>query len=218
MARRIGLTILLVGALVPASASATTFTNPDPIALPDNSVANPYPSNMPVSGLGGTVTRVRVTLVRILAAARDIDVLLVGPSGGTTILVSDTCNNTDFANRILTFDDAAASPLGPGPCLGLTDGVYKPSNYDTADSFPMAPPGPYPVGLSNFSGGQPNGIWRLYALDDQVSDFGAINGGWTLELTTTGAPTSKKRCKKRKKRAAAAKKKRCGKKKKKKRG
>jgi hypothetical protein len=215
MARRFALGILLAGALlVPTSASAATFTNPDPIALPDNTVANPYPSNIPVSGLQGTVVRVRVTLVRILAAARDIDVLLVGPSG-STILTSDVCSGSDFANDTLTFDDAATSPLGASLCGNIADGAYKPSNYDPADTFPSAPPGPYPIGLSNFSGGQPNGVWKLFAVDDQAPDFGAINGGWILDVTTTGA-VKKKKCKKRKKSAAAAKKKkRCKKRKRK---
>jgi hypothetical protein len=213
MARRLVLSILVAGALaIPANASAATFTNPDPIALPDNSVANPYPSTIPVGGLQGTVVRVRVTLNRILAAARDVDVLLSGPSG-STIILSDTCENTDFANRILTFDDAAAVTLGPGPCPGLADGVFKPSNHGAGDVFPAAPAGPYPVGLSSFSGSQPNGIWRLYAVDDQAPDSGAINGGWVLDITTTGG-SKKKKCKKAKKRAAGAKKKRCKKRKK----
>jgi hypothetical protein len=208
MARRIVLLALLTGALAPASASGAVFSNPDPIALPDNSVANPYPSSIPVTGLKGTVVRVRVTLVRVLAAARDVDVLLAGPSG-STILLSDACAGSDYANRTFTFDDAAPTVLGPGPCLGLADGAFKPTNYDTADVFPTAPPGPYPVGLSNFSGGQPNGIWRLYAVDDQAPDAGAINGGWALDLTTTGA--AKKKCKKKKRKNK--KKKRCRKKK-----
>jgi hypothetical protein len=212
MARRFLLPVLLAGALlVPSSASAALFTNPDPIALPDNTVANPYPSNIPVSGMRGNIVRVKVTLVRILAAAKDVDVLLVGPSG-STVLASDVCNLSDFGNDTLTFDDAAASPLAANGCGNIADGSYKPSNYEPADTFPSAPPAPYPVGLSNFSGGRPNGVWQLFAVDDQAPDAGAINGGWVLDITTTGGP--KKKCKKAKKRAAAAKKKRCKKRKK----
>jgi hypothetical protein len=214
MARRLGLLALLAALAVPGSASAAVFSNTDPIALPDNSVANPYPSNIPVSGLQGTVVRVRVTLVGVLAAAWNVDALLVNPSGDSAIVVSDACNNTDYGNITLTFDDSAASMLGPGPCPGLAGGTFKPTNYDTLDTFPAAPPGPHAIGFSTFSGGVANGIWKLYAVDDQISDSGAINGGWSLDVTTTGGPPAKKKkCKKKKRKAAAAKKKRCGKKK-----
>jgi subtilisin-like proprotein convertase family protein len=84
------------------------------------------------------------------------------------------------------------------------------------DSFPGVQ-GPYPVGLNNFRGISPNGAWLLYVFDDQPADNASI-GGWSLDLTTTGAPpatpVTKKKCQKKKKhRAAEAKKKRCKKKK-----
>jgi hypothetical protein len=64
-------------------------------------------------------------------------------------------------------------------------------------------------------GTNPNGNWSLYAVDDSYPDPVTINGGWTLDLTTTGAvaatPT-KKKCKKKHKRSASVAKKRCKKK------
>jgi hypothetical protein len=219
MGRCLGLLAVLVALAVPGSASAAvsknggSFSNSDPIAMPDNSVANPYPSTIPVGGLGGTVVRVRVILWRILAAARDVDVLLVSPAGASAIVMSDTCSGTDFSNQILTFDDAVANPLGPGPCFSFTEGVYKPTNYDVADTFPAAPPGPHAVGFSVFSGGPANGVWKLYVVDDQAPDAGAINGGWSLEVTTTGGQGKKcKRKGKGREKAVVAKRKRCRKK------
>ena len=144
----------------------------------------------------------------------DLDVLLVGP-GGSTILFSDVCATgliPDFIGEAFTFDDDAPASL-PGSCSSRpSSGTYKPSNNDTADNFPGIPP-PYPLGLANVRGTAPNGDWNLYAVDDSYPDPVTINGGWTLELTTTGsvAGGSKKKCK-HKKRSASAAKKRCKKK------
>ena len=215
--RRVLLALVALALLAPSGAAAATFSNTSPIVVPDNSTGNPYPSTIPVSGLGGTVTNVKVTLVDVFGAARDFDVLVSGPSG-SAIVMSDTCSGTDYNHVAISFEDAAANLLPSGLCVGFTGGTYKPTNYDSADNFPTAPPGPYPVGFSSFNGTPPNGVWKLYALDDQVPDAGSIGGGWRLDLTTNAPPpTTKKKCKKKPKSrsAAAAKKKKCKKKKKK---
>jgi subtilisin-like proprotein convertase family protein len=208
---------LVVGALTASSAGAATFTNPTPITTPSSgtSVATPYPSTISVDALAGTTVKVRVTLNDIVAAAKDLDVLLKGP-GGSTMLFSDLCESgstfPDLIHLTYTFDDDAAAAL-PSTCTGPPpSGAYKPSNYDTLDNFPGNPP-PYPVGLSNFRGVSPNGSWQLFVFDDQPADNSSI-GGWSLELTTTGAASTpaKKKCKKHKRRSASAAKKRCKKK------
>lgn len=205
---------------LPSAAPAASFSNPAPIAnspVPGSGPALPYPSTISVSGQAGTVSKARVVLSGVVAAAGDLDVLLVGPSG-STILMSDTCGAAavDLANVTLTFDDDAAASLPVACPPGPPTGTYKPSNNDTADAFPLVPP-PYPLGLANFRGVSPNGSWSLHVFDDTAPDAVSIGGGWALELTTTGA--AKKKCKKSKKpRASAKKKKRCKKKKKKKRG
>ena len=198
---------LAIGAVVFATpAGAETFANGTPIVTPASGTANPYPSTISVAGMPGTIVKVRVTLNNILAPARELDVLLGGP-GGSTILISDSCSAggfiVDFLGRTFTFDDDAPSAI-PETCTSAPQsGTYKPSNYDTADNFPGVPP-PYPLGLSNFRGISPNGLWQLYVVDDANPDSSAVNGGWSLDLTTVAA-AKRKKCKKKKHRAAAAK-------------
>lgn len=214
---------LVMGAGVAAApVDAATFSNSTPINTSGSGsgVGTPYPSTISVSGVPGTTTKVRVTLSDIFAAARDLDVLLVGP-GGSTMLFSDICESggisPDLIHLTYTFDDDAPAAL-PQSCApgGPGTGSYKPTNYDTTDNFPGVAP-PYPLGLGNLRGVSPNGAWLLYVFDDQPADSASI-GGWTLDLTTTGAPpattaTPKKKCKKKhKKRSASAAKKRCKKK------
>ena len=84
----------MVGSLVPA-AGAATFSNPAPITVPAagnagaNAPAAPYPSEIAVTGLTGTVTDVNVTLNDYSHEfSGDTHVVLVPPgSTGQTILL-----------------------------------------------------------------------------------------------------------------------------------
>src|SRR5437867_3850721 len=76
----------------PASAqTTTTFTSSSPNSpitindpLPTPAPANPYPSNISVSGLTGTISKVTVTLTNLTEPRPDdLDLLLVGPTGAT---------------------------------------------------------------------------------------------------------------------------------------
>jgi hypothetical protein len=232
-AGRAGLVLVCVAAgmatAVPAAAAAT-YSNPTPITDPTmgfggNQPDQPYPSPISVNGEQGTITKATVTLVGLSGGfERDLDVLLAGP-GGSTIVLSDVCalSGQDFppGGVTFTFDDDANSAIPESCPSNPPSGTYKPSNVDTADSFPGIP-APYPLGLANVRGTSPNGAWNLYVVDDTYPDPVTINGGWTLNLTTTGAPaaaavpptpvTVHKKCKKRKHRSASAAKKRCKKK------
>ncbi|HEV2320276.1 MAG TPA: S53 family peptidase, partial [Verrucomicrobiae bacterium] len=49
----------------------------------------------------------------------------------------------------------------------------------------LSPPGPpYGSTLSALNGGNPNGKWELFALNDQEFNSGGISNGWILTLTT----------------------------------
>ena len=78
----------LVGTVRPAEASV--FSNPATITIPDPNctdpdAAIPYPSNIVVAGLSGTITDVNVTLSSIDHGwAGDLEVMLVGPGEGPT--------------------------------------------------------------------------------------------------------------------------------------
>ncbi|HMS40301.1 MAG TPA: VCBS repeat-containing protein, partial [Pyrinomonadaceae bacterium] len=61
------------------------------------------------------------------------------------------------------------------------------------DNFPApAPAAPYnfppSIALGIFNGASPNGTWNLYAVDDTLFSPGSINSGWSLNITTDGAP------------------------------
>src|SRR6185436_7391487 len=94
----------------------TTFVNSGLITIPASGSAAPYPSGIFISGLAGTITKVTVTLNNINHTfPADMDVLLVGPGGQKTLLMSDAgaagISDQGISNTTVTFDDAAGSLL-----------------------------------------------------------------------------------------------------------
>lgn len=168
--------------------SATNYPNLAGIQTGDNSPGSPYPSQINVSGLSGTVTKLTVNLNGVTHAfPDDIDVLLVGPGGQNAIIMSDVGGRIPTQGVTLTLDDAATTALlDEGP---LVSGTFKPTNVGAGDPFPA--PAPAPSGgsaLSVFNGTDPNGTWNLYVLDDESIDRGTLSG-WTINITTNcGGP------------------------------
>ena len=181
------LVVALLAGVIAAPAAAATFTNSAPITIPAAGVGAPYPSAIAVSGLGGTITDVNVTLTGLThQLAQDVDVLLVGPSGQTVVLMADVCFGNIAAAVNLTFDDAAATGLpGAVPC---PTGTYRPTNGGSFGGVAPAPVGPYGAALSIFNGTVANGTWNLFVYDDLGGGSGSIASGWTLNITTN-APT-----------------------------
>lgn len=174
------LTVLTALINFPSAASALTFTNGSAISIPSSGSASPYPSSLVVSGVSGTINDVNVTL-RALSHAfpADLDILLVGPGGQTTLLMSDVGGGTDVTALTITFDDAASNSLA-NP---LTAGIFKPTNVLGGDTFPApAPAGPYGAQLSVFNGASANGTWQLFVFDDSLFAAGSIANGWSLEI------------------------------------
>ncbi|MMZ58666.1 Proprotein convertase P-domain protein [compost metagenome] len=155
--------------------NTATFTNPTPIIIPLFGPATPYPSNIIVSGLTGTISKVTVTLSNFSHSfPEDVDILLVGPNGQRVILMSDAGGDNGITNVTITFDDNAPSTL---PNEGqIMSGAFKPT-----DPFP--PPAPQEM-LSVFNSTNPNGIWSLFVVDNVEGDQGSIAGGWSLTITT----------------------------------
>jgi subtilisin-like proprotein convertase family protein len=185
----------LVASVSPAMAAV--FSNPAPITMPDPNctdpdIAMPYPSNIAVSGMTGTVSDVNVTLNGVTHPFEgDVEILLVSPAGGTKnlTLLSDAGTGA-LSNATVTFDDSAAS-LAPQNSA-WAPGTYKPSNYTElsgADTFPAPAPAPSSnttLGAA-FDGINPNGTWSLYVVDDACPDAGSISGGWSLNITSLAA-------------------------------
>ncbi|WP_162924305.1 cadherin-like domain-containing protein [Rubrobacter indicoceani] len=188
------LLLLLVSA--PALAQSDTFSNPASIAVPGASAsgkASPYPSSLAVSGLGGEVTDVNVTLRGVSHGyPDDIDVLLVSPGGKNVLLMADSGGSRNPGGADITLDDEATAFLTDSSLI--PSGSYKPTKNGTSkDEFPAPGPGAGPFGekLSAFDGTDPNGEWKLYVRDDSsgeagTNNTGAISGGYSLTIETTG--------------------------------
>ena len=181
-------------------------TNSAAITINNNAAATPYPSNITVSGVSGTITDVNVILHNVsVPRASDLDILLVGPGGQKFVVTSDAGGNTSvITNVTATFDSQSATVFGDSGGTGWgapnTSSTSRPANYSgLTDTFPApAPAGPYqhPVdgdlGASGtatfdsvFDGANPNGTWSLYVVDDSAAGTaGSIAGGWSLDITT----------------------------------
>jgi subtilisin-like proprotein convertase family protein len=172
------------------AAGSRSFTNLTSINVPDLAAGSPYPSTINVSGLGGSVSNLTVTLRSLnYQWGRDLDVLLVSPGGQAMIVMSDAGTGPTATNANLTFSNNAASFLNQSNIL--LSGIYKPTDYPPADAFPSpAPAAPYATNFSVFLGQPANGTWSLYAVDDGSGDTGSISGGWSLTITTQAAPVT----------------------------
>ena len=168
------------------------------------SPANPYPSEINVQGLSGTITDVNVTLNGFTHDfPDDVAVQVVSPTGKSVLLMSDVggplpSGSAPVSNINLTLDDEAAGSLPDS--TQLTTGTYKPTKGTTPTVLPSGwednpVPNSWPPDapdltvsgsqLSSFDGTAPNGIWKLYVIDDTRFAQGAFAGGWSLELNNT---------------------------------
>ena len=185
-----GATLAIAGT---ASADTGSFSNPTPIAPADRisnndnpGVPDPFPSELAVNALSGSIADVDVTLHDVSTTfAADIDVLLVAPDGRTVKLISDAGAGTDTSHQDLGFDDSAATALSSS---AITSGTYRPTDLDGGDpdSFPTGTE--FPVAgssLASLNGGEPTGRWRLLVVDDGIADLSTIAGGWSLTVRTT---------------------------------
>jgi len=189
---------------VDAPQSLTVFSNPAPISPVDrpsnNAGTNPglpptnYPSVITVSGLTGVVTKVTVTFAITSTFPDDLDVLLVGPTGALSLVMSDAEGSGDHTNITYTFDQLAAATLPNDPTTVTPAGTFKPSNFlgfatpepGGQDNFPTA--GgllSYPTDFAIFNGTNPNGDWKLYVVDDQVIDNVSLPSGWSIDITSS---------------------------------
>lgn len=166
----------------------TTFSNPTPITIPDAGVATPYPSNILVSGLSGTITNFTVTLTGFSHTfPDDIAAIIVGPSGQKTLLFDGPGGGDDAVNLNFSFNDAAAASLpNSGP---LASGTYRPGQQEFLpfNLAAPAPAGPYATSFAGggFLGATPNGTYSLYVQDFAAGDIGVFAGGWSVTITTT---------------------------------
>jgi hypothetical protein len=194
----------LVAAILAGTAGATVFANAASIAFPPGGIgsATPYPSNVTASGLTGGLASITATITNLSHSfVSDVDILLVGPTNHTVVLMSDVggINGTGVNPITLTFSDGAAGGLS---CSAApVSGTYKPTdcaestsqcNPVPPDAWPgPAPSGPYGTAMGSMLGAPVNGTYSLYAVDDCAGDTGSIAGGWSINITG-GGPTAVK--------------------------
>ena len=164
-----------------------TFANSKAVIIPSSGASSPYPSTIDVSGMNGTIVKVTVTLNNFThTGIREVNALLVGPSGAKAVLMANAGGNHRVSNLTLTFDDLAGSPL-PAATLPKA-GAYVPTCYGPSPTLPgPAPAGPHATNLSTFKGFSPNGEWALYVADITRPNSGGISGGWQLTISTEGS-------------------------------
>jgi subtilisin-like proprotein convertase family protein len=196
------------------------FRNPGQITINDNAAASPYPSQITVGGLPGTITDLTVRLDGLAHTyADDIDVLLVGPRGQVAMLMSGAGGSSDTSGGTIDFNSAGLALPNDDPLLSRT---YAPAAFGpglTTGLPAPAPAAPYTASLAPFLGTDPNGTWNLYVDDNEGGDEGEIVNGWALNIKTPPAAppaTTKKKCKKGYKLVKKHGKKKCKKKKKRK--
>ncbi len=182
----------------PTVATCLNFANNGGITIPNSTIANPYPSRIIVTGLGGSITKVTATLNGVTTPTPDdVDFLLVGPGGQKFLMMGDAGGANALSNVNLTLDDAAGSALPDG--TAITSGTFRPASYSGSDTFPApAPAGPYnpaaPDGTGTFAnvfnGINPNGTWSLYAIEDAGDAVNTTLTGWSLTFTLAPAATT----------------------------
>ena len=161
-------------------------TGLDVISIEGAGTANPYPSEISVSGLPGSITRATVTLNNFShLTPDDVDIMLVGPDGRRVVLMSDAGGSTEAGGANLVFDDF--TPLAIPDNGPITSGTFRPADYEPGETFPAPAPSGPPTGttLGAFYGGAPNGIWRLYAVNENGASYGSIAGTWSVTLQTS---------------------------------
>jgi uncharacterized delta-60 repeat protein/uncharacterized repeat protein (TIGR01451 family) len=166
-----------------------SFTNSSSIVINDFTNATPYPSTMAVTGVGNFISSAVVTVTNLYHShPSDIDMLLVSPTGTNSYLMAKAGGSAVLNPGVtITFSDSASSSLPQGQ---ITSGTYKPTSFAGANpNFPPpAPfsvaPGFYRTNLATFNGGNPNGVWQLFVIDDSQGNTGVITNGWILRLTT----------------------------------
>jgi subtilisin-like proprotein convertase family protein len=167
-----------------------TFTNPAPVNILSVSTASPYPSNIVVSGMGGTISNVTATVNNVdYPISFTFQILLVAP-GLEDVLLMSFMGGAPVVDETWTFDDAAASFMPDFGSIG--SGTWRPSRSSFIPPSPLNPPAPPPgpgygfsFGAAGLIGTDPNGTWSLFVQEFFGGGVGAINGGWSLTITTT---------------------------------
>ena len=129
-------------ATVESGTQPFVFCNPGSITVPGGGAvlgaAGPYPSNILVSNLPGTVDALTVSLKQFTAnRINGFTSLLVGPGGANLDFFSKAGGIGSITSPInLTLDDTAAFGVPAPP----TTGTFKPTSATLGNTYPACPP------------------------------------------------------------------------------
>jgi subtilisin-like proprotein convertase family protein len=160
------------------------FINGNPITVNDNFPASPYPKNLVISGITGTVDAVGIDVSLNHSWVGDIDMLLVGPLGQRLMLMSDVVERSTPNPLPATIMDGAPPFPSSSVWVPIEQSFFAPTDYSPGETLPSPAPGaPNITTMAGFNGVNPNGTWQLFVVDDTTVDTGTI--GQTNLLITT---------------------------------
>ena len=176
--RFVALALLAIAA---PCALAQTFNNFTPITIPTIGSGSPYPSTISVTGVPA-VSNITVKVSVTHPYISDLDLLLVSPSGKKIMLLSDAGGGSSITATTLSFSPRSYLPSFPSSWTASSGTNFRPTDNFVGDTMPApAPAGPYTDPLSSLLGIPGNGVWSLYAVDDESPDGGSIQS-WSLEF------------------------------------
>jgi subtilisin-like proprotein convertase family protein len=150
------------GLLDPVTGLTTVSSGTLNQSIPDNNTTG-LSSNLVVSGLGGGIVDLDLTLNVAHTATGNLLVRLTSPQGTTITLVNQRGGTGDNFTGLILDDQAATSvTAGTAPFTGR----FRPETP-----------------LSGFNGFSPNGTWTLNISDRTALDVGTLQN-WSLTFTT----------------------------------
>jgi subtilisin-like proprotein convertase family protein len=182
--------------VVVAPYQTNTVNSTGPIVFQSFGNASDYPRNITISGALSRVQDVTITLNQLShPRPRDLDVLLVGPSGVAVLLMSDCggANSLTFGqSRTLTFSASATTSLSTN---AIVNGTYLPTDLagDPDTFLSPAPTSGWTSNLNTLGGTTANGVWKLYIRDNLAGPnglAGLLPGGLAggVQLTVRSRP------------------------------
>jgi uncharacterized repeat protein (TIGR01451 family) len=173
-----------------------TYCNPGKITIPAFAPGNvaaaeagPYPSNLFINDLPGTINKVTLSIPDFVVQAvaiRDITSLLVGPNQNNTDsfdLFSHAGTNAGSFTATYTFADGAASM---NQTSNPASGTYSPFSFGSPTYPSLSPAGPYPPPTGPLNYGSPSGVAtfaNVYGTGTANTRLG--DGTWSLFQQST---------------------------------
>lgn len=177
-----------------------SFANSGAITIPADGQASPYVTEIPVSGVTGSVGTVIATVYGFTHKfPDDVTVVLESPGSSPKRVVlmsnaggSNPANSIDTPKTFVFRDDATdVIPDSLPATVTLGNQNYRPAAYSPSPTLPVVGSvAGIPSALSTFAGINPNGTWKVYVFDDTFPDAGAIAGGFSLAFETAPDVTS----------------------------